>query len=349
MATDPQLVRAVALVHELARSRRGVSLRQFADRRGWNLRALYRDIAALERAGFPIQHEHGSYRLPEDWLPPASAGVTKDELIALFIARHAVPGLRGTGIVRALDSLWAKLSMKGSQARLVPEREVSVGTRGFAAIDYGVHAATIDTLQRAIAERRVVWIRYRRPNGAETDRDIEPGYLHWDGGLEAMYVPSWCRAKGAPRMFAVHRILAILVRDERFEPRASTSRRSLERTFRVWYRETTERVTIRFLPPIAGEIRERTWHPTQRLVDGKDGVLYLHLDIAAPEELERWLLGFGASARVVEPQRLADRLRDVHREAAGLGQVLDAARVALPARRSGRGGRRAARPPREAG
>ncbi len=334
MATDPQLVRAAALLHALTTSKRGVSLRQFAARRGFNLRALYRDVDALERAGFPVQHEHGWYSLPADWLPPASVGVTQEELAALFFARMVTPGLRGTPVGRALDRLWAKLSGRGAQGRLVPERDVAYAARSTAAIDYSVHAATIETLEEAIADKHTVWIRYRTAAGVESEREIEPGYLHWDGGLESMYVPSWCRLRDGLRVFAVHRILAIDPRTERCPTRAAMAKRALERAFRVWHRDHVEHVVVRFLPPVAGEVRERTWHPSQRLIDDREGGVYLHLDIAAPEELERWLLGFGAAARVVEPAALADRLRVAHAAAAAVHEVAPvvAARAASPRR-----------------
>jgi predicted DNA-binding transcriptional regulator YafY len=337
MATDPQLVRAVALIHALARNKRGVALKQFADRRGFNLRALYRDIRALERAGFPVRHEHGRFSLPEDWLPPASVGVSQDELVALFVARHVTPGLKATPIGRALDSLWTKLSTRGAQTRLVPEDDVPFGTRTFSAIDYGVHEGTISKLKGAIGARRAVWICYRTPAGVESERVIEPGYLHWESALESLYVPSWCRLRSAIRVFAVHRILAIDVMDERVASRAALARAALARAFRVWHRDQLEHVVIRFMPPVAGEIRERVWHPQQRIVDDREGAVYLHLDIAAPEELERWLMGFGALARVVEPTRLAALLQQRHQEAAALGAIEAAS--AVP-----RGGQRRPKP-----
>lgn len=342
MATDPQLVRAAALLHALTTAKRGVSLRQFADRRGFNLRALYRDVEALERAGFPVQHQHGWYALPADWLPPASVGVTQRELVALFFARMVTPGLRGTPLGRALDSLWTKLSARGAQGRLVPEVDVSHATRTTPAIDYSVHAATIATLEDAIVSRRLVWIRYRSAKGHETVREIEPGYLHWDGGLESMYVPSWCREREALRVFAVHRILDIEQRDARCPARAATAKRALERAFRVWYRDRVEHVAVRFLPPVSNEIRERTWHASQRLVDDQEGGVCLHLDIAAPEELERWLLGFGAAVQVLEPVTLAERVRGAHEAA------LAVSGAALPAARAARRPTKPARPRRGA-
>lgn len=321
MATDPQLVRAVALVHALVTSKRGVSLKQFADKRGWNLRALYRDIRALERAGFPVEHEHGWWSLPADWLPPASIGVSRDELVALFVARNLTPGLRGTAVGKELGSLWDKLAVRGNQLRMLPDDDMPFGARTFSAIDYERHGPTIAALKDAVTRKRAVWIRYRDRNGVETTRTIEPGYLHWEGGLESWYVPSWCRERKALRVFAVHRILAIDVRDERVASRTAMARQALERSFRLWYRDQVEHVVIRFMPGVAREIRERQWHPSQRLVDDREGAVYLHLDIAAAEELERWLLGFGASAFVIEPITLARRIQDAHEQAAKVGSA----------------------------
>ena len=321
MATDPQLVRAVSLVHALVTSKRRLSLKQFADKRGWNLRALYRDIKALERAGFPVQHEHGWWWLPADWLPPASIGVSKDELVALYVARHLSPGLQGTPVGRELGTLWDKLSIRGNQLRMLPDDDVPFAGRTFSPIDYRRHASTIDAIKDAVARKRAVWIRYRDGLGRETERVIEPGYLHWEGTLEALYVPAWCRLRGALRVFAVHRILAIDVRDDRVASRTATAKKALERAYRLWYRDNVEHVVVCFMPDVAAEIRERTWHPSQRLVDDREGAVYLHLDIAAPEELERWLLGYGASARVIEPALLAERVRASHAAAAMVGSV----------------------------
>ena len=152
---------------------------------------------------------------------------------------------------------------------------------------------------------------------------IEPGFLHWDGGLEAMYVPSWCRLRDAIRVFAVHRVLSIESLPD--EPsRAVPAKRSIERAFRVWYRERVEHVEVLFTGRVAGEIRERRWHASQRTIDAADGGICLHLDVSAPEELERWLLGFGPDARVIEPLRLAEQIRRLHAQAAGTGAVIEA-------------------------
>lgn len=54
----------------MVQARRGVTLRQFADRHGWNLRAAYRDVRTLRNAGVPIEHQHGWYRVSDGWFRP---------------------------------------------------------------------------------------------------------------------------------------------------------------------------------------------------------------------------------------------------------------------------------------
>jgi predicted DNA-binding transcriptional regulator YafY len=338
VARDSQIVRLLAVLHAMTQTKRGVVLKQLAERKGWPLRALYRDMKALEAAGFPVGHEHGRYWLVDGWTPPTAAGVSQREMLALFVARHINPGLKGTSFGKSLDSLWSKLSSTGPQAQLLPDQETPFATRTTASIDYSAHHESLEVLKAAIAGRTAVRISYRTPAGDVTDRVIEPGFLHWDGGLEAMYVPSWCRLRGDIRVFAVHRIQSIEALDDASTmPPGARSRRALERAFRVWYREQVEHVVILFMPPVAGEIRERTWHGSQRLVDDPAGGVYLHLDIAAPEELERWILGFGAAARVVVPDRLAARIHRQHVEAAALGTVVPASQGANVARERGQG------------
>lgn len=317
---DSQIVRTLALVHAIANAKRGVSLKQLADRRGWNLRALYRDIEALKRAKFPIEHVHGKYSMPIDWLPPSMVGVARDELLALFVARHASPGLQGTPFARSLDRLWAKLATKDGQVALVPASQSAMGFRA-GAIDYGAHEGTIRLLLDGIAKRRALRIEYRKTSGETSTRTIEPGHVRWDGGLEAMYVLSWCCERKAVRVFAVQRITAIEMLDEVFVARTATSLQALDKSFRVWHRDHASPVVLRFSQAVAGEIRERTWHKSQQLKELKNGGLELRLLVSAPEELQRWLVGFGVDVEVVEPLSLAQSVRQIHLAAVGVERM----------------------------
>jgi predicted DNA-binding transcriptional regulator YafY len=324
--SDPQVVRALALLMEMARSRRGVLIKAFAEKRNYPKRGVYRARDTLIEAGAPIRKNPDSparWQLMDGWLPPSVIGAAKEELMSLFVARHFAPGLRGTAVGRALDTLWSKLASPTPQQALPLAEPLPFSIRTLPAIDYGHHQFTIDALETAIAKRHAVRICYQTPDSAITERVIEPGFLHWDGGLEAMYVPSWCRLRDAIRVFAVHRIRSIEALPD--EPARAVPAKRMERAFRVWYRDEIEHVHVLFTPRLAGEIRERRWHASQRLVEAPDGGVHLHLDVSAPDELVRWLVGFGAGARVIEPVSLAERIRQVHVTAAGVGQVIEAA------------------------
>ncbi len=59
-------------------------------------------------------------------------------------------------------------------------------------------------LEEAMAEQRVVRIRYSSADGAVTRRDVEPVLFASTGGR--WYLVGWCRLRDAVRWFAVSRI-----------------------------------------------------------------------------------------------------------------------------------------------
>ena len=64
----------------------------------------------------------------------------------------------------------------------------------------------------------------------------------------------------------------------------------------------------------ADNVRSRRWHRSQELTDHPRGGLTLKLRLNSLEEVERWVLGFGSHARVVQPQELRNRVGKAARE-----------------------------------
>ncbi len=54
---------------------------------------------------------------------------------------------------------------------------------------------------------------------------------------------------------------------------------------------------------------ERVWHQPQVEEECKDGSLKLALRVDKLDEVERWVLGFGAHVTVVRPAELTARIR----------------------------------------
>ena len=87
-------------------------------------------------------------------------------------------------------------------------------------------------------------------------------------------------------------------------------------------------VTVRvlFARSLAPYIRERLWHPSQKLRDLPDGRLEMTLTVADTLEVRRWILGYGVRAEVTAPEGLREALRA---EAEALADRLGARRKPL--------------------
>ena len=68
----------------------------------------------------------------------------------------------------------------------------------------------------------------------------------------------------------------------------------------------TSRIQLRFHPRPAPYIRERSWHPSQRLKDRADGSVVLTIDVCDDYTLRSWILSFGRGARVLAPAHLVE-------------------------------------------
>jgi predicted DNA-binding transcriptional regulator YafY len=320
VARSDRTVRLELLKRELMQTRRGVALKPLAEKNGWKWRNLYRDIDVLEAAGFPIRKENGLFRM--DSVGPTMVGrPSPDERLALFLAREQAAGWKHTSLGKALDKLWHRLgaSADGQGALFPLDSTPWLTTRAFHPIDYGRHAKIALTLERATREHIAVQARYRAASTRQlTSRVIEPGQLYWDPGLETLYLIGWCRLRADVRVFAVHRFVAVAVAvtEQTFVPRAQTTRRALSQAFRVWRSDHLSEIRIRFEGKVADEIRERRWLAKQELIEVPGGV-ELSGEVAGLAEVERWVLGYGESAEVIEPRALRESVAAKLRAAAG--------------------------------
>jgi predicted DNA-binding transcriptional regulator YafY len=72
--------------------------------------------------------------------------------------------------------------------------------------------------------------------------------------------------------------------------------------------EKVEEVKILFDPEQARWIRERKWHESQEIEYQPDGSLILGLKVSSLGEIKRWVLSFGAHAKVLFPASLQEEI-----------------------------------------
>jgi predicted DNA-binding transcriptional regulator YafY len=102
----------------------------------------------------------------------------------------------------------------------------------------------------------------------------------------------------------VHRVRHIELTDQCFTVRAGFDARRWEAEAFGIVHERPITVVLRFRADQAPYVRERVWHPTQRIRELHDGRVELTLRIGGIFEATRWILGWGDAVEVLRPQKL---------------------------------------------
>jgi len=308
-----QLARQWLLIQRLARSRAGLGLDALAEELGCVRRTVYRDLDALQYAGFPVVTERRDGRVYYRFLDSFRLGdvpFTPDEVLALAFGEDLLRTLEGTvfhdSIRSALAKIRAVLSPEladyllrlGESFRVLPGPHKS----------YAHLRDTIQALNDAVVGRRTVAMRYRTGStGAVSQRELDPYKVWYRAG--ALYVVGHDHKSGEVRTFAVDRIRAISVTARRFAAPADFDFDAyIGASFGV-IAEPASRVRIRFEPRWTTYVEERTWHPSQRLEPTPDGGLLLEMQAGGLAELRSWVLSFGGGAEVIEPETLRSEVR----------------------------------------
>ena len=180
---------------------RGVSAERLAREFEVSVRTIKRDLDGLENSGAPIWSRPGpggGYGLAVGAsLPPVS--LSPAQAVALMAAVSAAPDapyadLAAAGIQKILDVLDPKTRARADElAHRVWVNALPSSSR-----------AIKSALEEAMAEQRVIRIRYTSREGTTTTRDVEPVLFASTNGQ--WYLVGWCRLRNAMRWFTVSRI-----------------------------------------------------------------------------------------------------------------------------------------------
>jgi predicted DNA-binding transcriptional regulator YafY len=127
------------------------------------------------------------------------------------------------------------------------------------------------------------------------------------------------QANSAIRTLAVERIRTVIVTRSRFTPPPAESLDEIQSTAFQLIHGEPQLVRIRFSPEQALYIAERQWHPSQSIENQPDGGVILSLHVASLWEVQRWLIGWGRDALVLEPTALRTAIREQCQSVLSLG------------------------------
>ncbi|WP_103504587.1 YafY family protein [Streptomyces sp. SM14] len=219
-----------------------------------------------------------------------------DEATALLVAARAVatlPGLRDSDR-EALLRATAKLEAAAGE---------SAGASSRLSVTFESEGEVFADVDRAIAERRRLRIRYYSPGRDElTDREIDPIRLFAVGHT---YVEAWCRRSEARRTFRLDRVARIELLDTPAEP-PPVEPRDLSAGL-VQPAASDPQVVIEVGP---GGRWVAEYYPYDTAEELPDGGLRITLRTSDPATLRRLALRLGGDGLIVSPPALADSARE---------------------------------------
>lgn len=311
---DRQVVRVLGLLKTLAGGGRP-TVHEIAARFKTRRETVYRDLHTLEAIGYPIVGDDAG-RLSRPRLAPefraASPPIpfTRKETAALVWAVKQSGGRQpfAAALSTAVVKLQALAPGREGRLSIALDGTVSGWDRGLK--NYAVLEPTILRLVEAIVSRRHCRVAYQSPS-RKTPRSFpyDPyRLLSVQGGLYCVgKVPAYANLV----TLAIDRVRSLELTDEAFavDPTFDPKRLEAEAFGVVWERPMT--VVVRFRADQAPYVREREWHPTQKLRELRDGRVELTFRAGGAFEIMRWILGWGDAAEVVKPTRLRRELERV--------------------------------------
>jgi len=257
-------------------------------------RTIGRDIDTLCIAGIPVVTHQGSgggisiaagFKLDKSVL-------NKDELSGIIAA------LKGIG------SVSGQSSVEGVLDKLRINSDTVVSVREPVVIDLASHykgqlTEKIKQIKRAVLEARVIEFDYYYDKG-ESRRRIEPHFLIFQ--WTTWYVFGFCQLRQDWRMFKLLRLWDLTAQEEHFTPRDIPAER---RDFNTRFDPETKLVAL-FDPSERYKLIET--YGLDCYTETEEG-LRLEISFTNRSFVVSWLLGFGGSVRVLEPDYIADDLK----------------------------------------
>jgi predicted DNA-binding transcriptional regulator YafY len=299
---------------------RGMSLQEIADKLQVSLRSARRYIKEVgrhyelekdpARGGAPLWRMRPEER-------PRKVEMRRTQAYALLAARRMFESMRGSALFDEIDLAIKNLTALASRPGRGPNAGVADARLEerflhlpFAPKDYSTKTEELDVLYQAVADLRPMTCQYRDAQGQERGVTLHPYAMVMY--KDAIYAVGKQVETGEIRTYALDRMFdAEFSTTERFELPADFNVDAwFQGQFGIWRGKEKVRVVIDFAPRVAEYVRSRRVHPSQRLTQLRGGGVRLTMQVADTTEVASWVLGFGETARVVEPEGLRSRVID---------------------------------------
>ncbi len=273
-------------------------------------KTIQRDIEYMRyQLDAPLEYsaQHRGYLYTEDQFHLPAMDIRESDLFGIYLADKLLNQYEGTPIYDSLCSVFEKIEQSLPEKISLDSSEqdkFTVFPPFSTVIDQEVWRVVIGGLRSS----EQVEISYKTPGKQEQWRILDPYHaVRFEGDW---YIVGYCHLRQEVRTFSLSRIQAAEKTGKSFAiPEDFDFEKLSGSRFGVHWGKDEIRVVILFTSRVADYIRERTWHPSQELTETDDGGVILSLTVNHLLELKRWILSWGAEARVLEPRFFAEDIR----------------------------------------
>lgn len=337
---NAQLERVLKIIRDVSRLD-GSDVYELAEKYGTAVRTIRRDLEALERLGLPLARDPDPdgkkvrYRLDarNDKLGGVASLLDANHYLALKVAMSDGGAVaRETGLYGTLEDLAEKIEEAvGPKGR----GQLEAIERCFLSWDKHAYQRTprehLWPLVMAIEGRRICRVVYRAASHGGAERHYEVLPLRLFVHDRAVYLLCRFAGKRGVATLNLHRLRAVEVTEEVGEaPAGFEAEKWAESAFTLYPGEKSTTYVLRFDAVVAPYIRERTWHPSQRLRDLRGGRVELRFTCGESFEVTSWVASWREWVEVVSPVALRHQLWDLGR---WLSATYKRERAARPSRR----------------
>ena len=275
-------------------------------------KTIYRDLDYMRyQLDAPLEYsgKHRGYFYSEENFSLPALSIKESDLFAIYLAEELLLQYQGTPLHDRLRSIFRKIEESLPEKIQIDSSPADTRFTVFAPPSTTILPEVWETVFCGLKTLNRLEIDYHSPERGPSTRLLDPYHaVRYDGDW---YVTGFCHLRFQIRTFSLSRITAALSLEETFTiPSSFDFRQITGSRFGVHWGGEKEQVKIRFSPRAAPYVKERTWHPSQKITTGEDGSVVLSLTIDHSLELKRWVLSWGRDARVIEPEKLVLELQE---------------------------------------
>lgn len=279
----------------------------------WEVSAktIQRDLEYMKyQLDAPLEYsaKHRGYYYTEEQYRLPAMDIKQSDLFGVYLAEKLLGQYRGTPIYNSLCSVFEKIEQslpeKMSIDPAIDQSKFSVIPPFTTTINPTVWDIVITSLR---ASQRIE-MEYKTPGSIPMTRLLDPYHaVRFEGDW---YIVGHCHLRDEIRTFSLSRIATAKATGESFVIPSGFSFKKLSGShFGVHWTDGEIQVKVLFSSSVADYVKERKWHPSQQIVDCNDGSVILSMTVNHLLELKRWILSWGAEAKVLEPKSFAREIQ----------------------------------------